>query len=97
MEMFERDTDSSFSNGLLIGAALGALAALLFAPKTGREMRDTLTRETSRLKDNAYKAANDLRDKGTKLVDRAQKRASSAVQGSELRFGEGTESSNITS
>jgi gas vesicle protein len=38
-----------FLAGLLVGTALGASAAVLLAPKTGRQMRESLAEEARRL------------------------------------------------
>ena len=44
--------DSSFLKGFLIGGLIGAVSALLFAPKSGREMREDISRRSLELKDD---------------------------------------------
>jgi len=44
--------DSGFFKGFLFGGLIGAIAALLFAPKTGREMREDISRRGRELKDD---------------------------------------------
>ena len=44
--------DSGFFKGFLFGGLIGAVAALLLAPKTGREMREDISRRSRELKDD---------------------------------------------
>jgi hypothetical protein len=51
-----------FAAGAMLGAALGAGAALLFAPQTGEEARHGLARRGRRLRASTADAWDDLRD-----------------------------------
>ena len=60
---------SSFITGLLAGAAIGGVIALLYAPKSGKETREQVKRkfealeeELDILKTKASNKANDTRD-----------------------------------
>jgi gas vesicle protein len=55
----------NFFAGFLVGAALGAIAALLLAPKSGRELRESLAEEGKKLRDRAV-------DEGRRLVESAE-------------------------
>jgi gas vesicle protein len=55
----------NFLAGFLVGATLGAVAALLLAPKSGRELRESLTEEGMKLKDRAV-------DEGRRFVEKAE-------------------------
>lgn len=48
-------SSSSFIKGFLFGGIIGAGLALLYAPKTGRELREEIKKRTSELKDEATK------------------------------------------
>ena len=72
-----RSSDSNVSLGLtmlVIGLGLGALTALLLAPKTGKQMRRTLRRRyqdaRERMEDFGDQAG-DWMDKGSDLADKA--------------------------
>ncbi len=52
---------------LFIGLAAGALAALLLAPKTGRQMRRTLRRKY----EDAREAIDDLTDQASDWVEKS--------------------------
>lgn len=47
-----------FAYGLLVGTALGAAVALLFAPKAGSELRGQLADATSRIRQRAGQTYN---------------------------------------
>jgi gas vesicle protein len=48
MEEYEK-TKVHFFKGLLIGGALGALAGILFAPKSGKEMRSDIKKKGNKI------------------------------------------------
>ncbi len=45
------ERNDSFFKGLLFGGIIGAVAGILFAPKTGRELRQEISDETEKLVD----------------------------------------------
>lgn len=57
-----QDNNSSYTKGLLIGAAIGgavgAALALLFAPKSGRELRRDIADKTEEVVDKAQQMFN---------------------------------------
>ena len=64
-KMTRRRKDNSTSKmlfGILIGAAVGAGTALLFAPKSGRQMRQQLKHEADELGNRASQLARDTAD-----------------------------------
>jgi gas vesicle protein len=67
------NSGSNFLAGLVVGAAIGAITALLFAPKSGREMRESLAEEGRKLRDRAV-------DEGRRLVERGQELAPEAAR-----------------
>jgi gas vesicle protein len=64
---------SKENNGALVaaivGGVAGAIAALLLAPKSGRELRS-----------DVYSTAQDLQEKGERLLRKALKRSEEAVE-----------------
>ena len=73
-------SDSSVSVGLtmlFVGLAIGALTALLMAPKTGKQMRRTLRRKYEDARDameDFGDQASDWIDKGSDWADKAKSR-----------------------
>jgi gas vesicle protein len=53
MEEMSRDNGTGIVLAAVVGAAVGAGVALLFAPCSGRELRDWLYRRSRELKDTA--------------------------------------------
>jgi gas vesicle protein len=56
---------ANFLAGFLVGATVGAIAALLLAPKSGRELRESLAEEGKKLRDRAV-------DEGRRFVEQAE-------------------------
>ena len=62
---------------LFVGLAIGALTALLVAPKTGKQMRKTLRRKYQGARDameDIGDQASDWIDKGSDWADKAKSR-----------------------
>jgi gas vesicle protein len=55
---------------LFIGLGAGALAALLFAPKSGKQMRRMLRRKYEDAADAISERADDLKKRGSEWVER---------------------------
>ena len=64
-----------FFKGLLFGGFLGGLAGLLFAPKSGRELREELKKQGSEAFDEAKEFYSDARGKAKAILDDARRRA----------------------
>ena len=72
-DRFEReDSGGSFLMGLLAGTVLGAGLGMLFAPKTGTELRSQLSEQTGKLKTTANDAYSQASEKVSQMVDRGR-------------------------
>jgi hypothetical protein len=72
-DRFEReDGGGSFLMGLLAGTVLGAGLGMLFAPKTGSELRNQLSEQTGKLRSTANDAYSQATDKVSQIVDRGR-------------------------
>lgn len=58
---------------LLLGIAIGAGAALLFAPRSGRETREEIRRRARDVSDAAREAAQDVMDTAVGAVEEARR------------------------
>ena len=67
-----RDSTSGFFAGLMMGAVIGAVVALLYAPQTGTETRRMVTEK-----------ASDIKEKTSKAVGKIKESVSSAIKGEE--------------
>jgi gas vesicle protein len=72
---------ANFLVGLLVGAAMGAMGALLLAPKARKEIEDTLTEEGRKLREKAEGKLSELREAGEELVGRSRDAYSETAQG----------------
>jgi gas vesicle protein len=61
------DHSSGFMGGLLVGAALGAIAGLLIAPRRGRETRQILKKSAAALPDLVEDLASTLQIQSDRL------------------------------
>ena len=79
--MSDSDGGYNFLAGFFVGAALGAMAALLLTPKTGKELRDTLATEGKRLKEKTEGAVSELRERGGDVLEKAREAISETSEG----------------
>src|SRR5438105_13008371 len=56
----------------MVGMGIGALVGILFAPKSGEETRDFLSKKADEGKDYAQKKARELRERADELVERGK-------------------------
>lgn len=72
-DRFEReDGGGSFLMGLLAGTVLGAGLGMLFAPKTGSELRNQLGEQAGKLRTTATDGYQQATEKVSQIVDRGR-------------------------
>jgi hypothetical protein len=72
-DRFEReDGGGSFLMGLLAGTVLGAGLGMLFAPKTGSEIRSQLGEQAGRLRSSANETYAQASEKVSQIMDRGR-------------------------
>jgi gas vesicle protein len=69
-----------FLAGAFIGALAGAAAALLFAPKSGKDLRTTINGQTNNILEKTDKVKEKALSKSNELATVAKEKASSVVQ-----------------
>lgn len=69
-----------FALGALFGAAIGMVAGILTAPKSGKETREDLKVKANEAKDKANKAIAAAKVKGEKLYGDVREKADGAVK-----------------
>jgi gas vesicle protein len=60
----------------MVGLGIGALVGILFAPKSGEETRDLLSKKADEGRDYAQKKARELRERADELIERGKDVAS---------------------
>ena len=68
----DRNVALNFLAGMGVGALIGAVAALLLAPKSGRETRDDIKGAADDLKTKADKVMHDISESSEELVKRSK-------------------------
>ena len=82
--MSDRNDDFGiFFAGLILGGMVGAVAALLSAPKSGPETRELIKEKSIELRDRAVDLSHDARLRAEKALEDASVRADEALE--ELR------------
>jgi gas vesicle protein len=66
--------------GLLTGGALGAVIALLYAPKSGKELRRDIRNKADEYMDDAEKYIADAKDKAIDLINEGKKRSEKLIK-----------------
>jgi gas vesicle protein len=70
----------------LLGAVVGAAAALLYAPKTGKETRAHLKKLTEDFVEDAGEVSADLKKKGRQFVADSKVKVSELVEKGKARY-----------
>jgi gas vesicle protein len=68
-----------FLLGLLAGGAIGAALALLYAPKTGRELRSDIKKRTDDLVEDAEEYVQTAKSKAVDMINDGKKRADALI------------------
>ena len=88
---YRRDSSDSVSNKLtylLIGGGIGAILALLFAPKSGHELRGDIADATRKGIDRSREAAQQLGDRAGEYYEATRGRAAELYSQAAERVGE---------
>jgi hypothetical protein len=72
------DHDGSKVAWFLVGAAVGAAVALLYAPGSGRETRKYIRKKADQGRDSLVEVSKDIRDRGREIYDRGREIAEEA-------------------
>jgi gas vesicle protein len=73
--------------GLLAGGAIGAILALLYAPKSGKELRADIREKADEFRDDADEYLSTVRSKAGDIVTEAKKRSDSLISDAKRKAG----------
>ncbi len=65
--------------GFLTGAAVGSIIALLFAPKSGRELREDIKNKSQDLMGDAEQYLSNAKEKANQLINEGKKKSERLV------------------
>jgi gas vesicle protein len=77
--MADRDEFGAFLVGFLVGAASGAVVALLLAPQSGEETRALISERSIELRDKAVESSKQAYDQASKYAEDAVESAKKTV------------------
>jgi gas vesicle protein len=63
-----RDSMSGFFSGLIMGAAIGAVVALLYAPQPGTETRRMVKDKASEIKEKTSRAVGKIKESVSSVI-----------------------------
>jgi gas vesicle protein len=72
LEVVMADNVGSKVSFFLVGVGIGALLGVLFAPKSGEETREYLSKRADEGRDFAQKKARELRERADELIERGK-------------------------
>jgi gas vesicle protein len=96
---YRRDSGDSISTRLtylLIGGGIGAVIALLFAPKSGQELRGDIADATRKGIDKSREAAQQLGDRAGEYYEATREKASEFYNQAAEKVGEVAQSARET-
>ena len=96
---FRRDSGDNISarlTYLLIGGGIGAILALLFAPKSGQELRGDIAEATRKGIDRSRDAAQQLGDRAGEYYETTRERAAELYSTASEKVGEAARTARET-
>ena len=82
------DNGSDFFKGFLFGGTIGAIIALLYAPKSGKETREDIRRRSAELLDEAEGVVGTVRERADHIIADARKEAEKLRDEAERKIAE---------
>ena len=68
-----------FLAGFIVGGAVGALAGLLLAPKSGEETREMIAQKSSEIYGKTEDSINEIKEKAEDVVEDLQKKGDEII------------------
>ncbi len=87
--MAENERDwGYFLKGFVIGGFAGALAGILFAPKSGRELRADIKEKGNEVLKDSQEIYEEATEKAKRIIDEAKRRAEDLKKEADRRLSE---------
>ena len=74
------NSSTKFLEGLLLGGVLGFIGGILFAPKSGKELRQELADGSDEMYRQASTSISDFKDRGQQAVQDFQSRSDAVIK-----------------
>ncbi|MHB8581296.1 MAG: YtxH domain-containing protein [Ignavibacteriaceae bacterium] len=84
----DNGSGKNFIIGFIAGGAIGAIFALLYAPKSGKELRGDIKSKTDSLMDDANDYINEAKDKAKDLINDGRKKSDKLISDAKVKSEE---------
>ena len=84
----ENNSGSGFLIGLIAGGALGAIFGLLYAPKSGKELREDIRTKSNEYLDDADKYIEDAKVRAKNLINDGKKKSDELIADAKVKSEE---------
>lgn len=86
--MNQENRGADFFKGFLIGGSIGAVIALLFAPKSGNELRADIRRRSREIYDEADVKFGELKGQAADVIEQGKRQAEALRAQAEAKMAE---------
>jgi gas vesicle protein len=90
----EKKSSTNFIWGFIAGGAIGAILALLYAPKSGKDLREDIRKKTSHLMSEADEYFDVAKAKTLDLMNEAKKKSEDLITKTKIKAESLLEESN---
>ena len=80
-----------YLSGLITGGVIGGLAALLFTPKSGKELRKNIGEKTDVLLDSTNQIYENVKDKASEVITDTKEKAGELIDSGKKMFSSASE------
>ncbi len=84
----DNNSGKNFLIGLIAGGAVGAIIALLYAPKSGKELRNDIKLKTDGMLDDADRYLADAKDKANNMINEGKKKSEKLISDAKSKSDE---------
>lgn len=85
--MEDRSNAKGFLLGLLAGGVIGGMAALLYAPKSGKDLRKDINKKRKELVHDAEEYIDSAKAKATEIISNGRKKAEDLISEARKKAG----------
>lgn len=75
-----KENGKSLLWGVVVGGLIGSVSALLFAPKSGKELRGDIAAGTRQVTDKTQELAARVGEQGSQLIERVKDSAAGVIE-----------------
>lgn len=75
-----KENGKSLLWGVVVGGVIGSVSALLFAPKSGKELRGDIAAGTRQVTDKTQELAARVGEQGSQLIERVKDGAAGVIE-----------------